>query len=380
MTGSKGRALKVLITGGAGFIGIHLARRLLKEGCKVTILDNFNPQVHRDQHELPADLQGKTELIVGDVRHKHSMRQALEDQDVVVHLAAETGTGQSMYAVKHYVDVNAGGIALLMDYCANHETHTIKKIVVASSRAIYGEGKYQCLNHRVVYPDMRNERDMMKGKFEPVCPICGGVCSPLATDELSETKPASVYGLTKLFQEQLALLIGKTTGASVFALRFQNVYGPGQSLDNPYTGILAIFSNLARLDKTIHIFEDGLESRDFIYIEDAVEVLWRCIHPDVTGVEVFNAGSGKRTSVLQVAREIVEGVQSESQILITGEFRLGDIRHNFADLTKARQKLGFEPAWEFKEGIREFLTWTQKRSKIIDRYKKSLAEVRVRDY
>jgi dTDP-L-rhamnose 4-epimerase len=294
----------------------------------------------------------------------------------VVHLAAETGTGQSMYQIKHYVDVNMGGTSLLMDYCVNHGSHGIKKLVVASSRAIYGEGKYRCALHGAVYPLSRSETDMRTGQFEPVCPVCGNICSPLSTDELSESKPASVYGLTKQFQEQLAILIGKTLGLSVFALRFQNVYGPGQSLNNPYTGILAIFSNLARRNQTINIFEDGLESRDFVFIEDAVEALWRCIRSDVSGVEVFNVGSGKSTSVIQVAREIVDEVKSESQIVVTGEFRLGDIRHNVADLTKIHQVLGFEPEWEFRDGIREFLAWAQKRSTINDHYKKSLTELR----
>ena len=298
--------MKVLITGGAGFIGTHLVQRLLNEEQEVTILDNFSPQIHGGVRTLPKDLQNHVQVIVGDVRNRAVFQGALDGQEVVVHLAAETGTGQSMYEVEHYTSVNLTGTAVLMDYLVNSPHCKIQKIVSASSRAIYGEGKYHCPVHGNVYPKARLEADMKAGQFEPVCPVCGEPCKALPTDEGSRLSPSSYYGLTKQAQEQMTLLFGRTCGLSAFALRYQNVYGPGQSLRNPYTGILAIFSNQARAGQPIYVFEDGMESRDFVYIDDVVEATWRCIRPETVGVDALNVGSGVRTTVREVVREIVE--------------------------------------------------------------------------
>ena len=284
--------MKVLITGGAGFIGTNVARRLLKENCEITILDNFSKQIHGDNKSLEKDLQGKVRLIVGDVCDKAIFLKALAGQEVVVHLAAETGTGQSMYEVEHYEEVNIKGTAILMDFLVNDKMSKVKKIVVAASRAIYGEGKYKCAEHGTVYPENRQTADMKKGRFEPLCPICGKDCQMVPTDETSRINPSSFYGITKQMQEQMVLLFAKTLGISAFSLRFQNVYGPGQSLKNPYTGILAIFSNLARANEPIYVFEDGQESRDFVYIDDVAESVWRCVSPEAHGVEALNVGSG----------------------------------------------------------------------------------------
>jgi dTDP-L-rhamnose 4-epimerase len=349
--------MNVLITGGAGFIGTHLTRRLLKEGCQVTVFDNFNPQIHGDNRKLPADLVGQVKLVIGDVRDDAAWEKALRSQEVVVHLAAETGTGQSMYQVERYTDVNIGGTALLMDYLVNHKKNTINKVVIASSRAIYGEGKHHCPQHGIVYPEMRKEADMKAGHFEPVCPLCPSPCSPLPTDESAMLHPSSLYGLTKQFQEQITLLIARNLGISAYALRYQNVYGPGQSLKNPYTGILAIFSNLARSNQSVNVFEDGQESRDFVFIEDAIEATWRCIRPEAAGIECFNVGSGERVSLLQVVEEIIAFFHSKSPVLVSGSFRMGDIRHSVADLLKVRASLGFQPEWHFKKGMHAFLVW-----------------------
>ncbi len=370
--------MKVLITGGAGFIGTHLTRRLIKEGYEVTILDNFNPQIHGNKQTISEELQQKVKLIVGDVRHKAVFHNALEGQDVVVHLAAETGTGQSMYEVERYEDVNIKGTAILMDYLVNNKASQVKKVVVASSRAIYGEGKYHCQKCGTVYPSMRLGKDMASGKFEPFCPICGAVTDSLPTDEESAIHPSSFYGLTKQVQEQMVLMFAKTLGISAFALRYQNVYGPGQSLKNPYTGILAIFSNQARANQPIYIFEDGNESRDFVYIDDVVEATYRCICPDVTGIESLNVGSGQKTTVREVVQEIIEFFNSTSPVSINGAFREGDIRHNIADLTKVRQVLNFEPQWKFREGVREFLSWAASEEVSTNKYEKSLKEMRAR--
>lgn len=368
--------MNVLITGGAGFIGTHLARRLVDEGCRVTILDNFSPQVHGNHQALPADLVPHVRLIVGDIRDAAAVAQALAEQDVVVHLAAETGTGQSMYEVERYEDVNIKGTAILLEHLVNTRSKTVKKIIVASSRAIYGEGKYTCPQHQIVYPAMRSIADMQAGRFEPVCPHCGQACTHLPTDETARLDPSSFYGLTKQMQEQMTVLFAQALNISAFALRYQNVYGPGQSLKNPYTGILAIFSNQARLNQPIHIFEDGAESRDFVYIADVVEATWRCISAEGRHIEALNVGSGQQMTVTEVVREIVGFFGSSSEVVVTGSFRVGDIRHNVADLTKIRRLLQFEPQWQFKDGLRQFLTWAQSETATTTSYQRSLDEMR----
>ena len=367
--------MKVLITGGAGFIGTHLARRLLHEGREVTVIDNFNPQIHGGVQTLSSDLADHVRLVTGDVRDVKTFHSALDGQEAIVHLAAETGTGQSMYEVERYTSVNLTGTAVLMDYLVNHPESRIEKIITASSRAVYGEGKYHCATHGIVFPEARLEAAMKVGQFEPVCPRCAVPCEALPTDEDSRLSPTSYYGLTKQVQEQMTLLFGRTRNLSAFALRYQNVYGPGQSLKNPYTGILAIFSNQARVGKPIYIFEDGEESRDFVYIADVVEATCRCLRVEVVGVESVNIGSGVRTTVREVVEEITRFFGSSSPITVTGGFRLGDIRHNVADLTRARRQLGFEPRWSFTDGIREFLSWALSQEAQAGLYEQSLAEL-----
>lgn len=370
--------MKILVTGGAGFIGTHLTRRLLREGCAVSVLDNFSSQVHAETRELAPDLIGHVELIRGDVRDPELVSLALDKQDVVVHLAAETGTGQSMYEVMRYQDVNIGGTAVIMNCLVNSRKSSLSKVVVASSRAIYGEGKYRCGEHGVVYPGGRRLEDMQACQYEPCCPVCMAACHPEATTEDSPNRPLSFYGLTKQVQEEMVLMFAHACGFSAYGLRYQNVYGPGQSLRNPYTGILAIFSNLARSNSPIQIFEDGQESRDFVFVEDVVEATWRCIKGQTGLVESFNVGTGKRTSVLQVAKEIVKYFGSGSKISVTGAFRQGDIRHNFADLSKIRQAIGFTPRFEFGEGLKQFLAWAEGQDQSSAGYESSLFEMRDR--
>lgn len=368
--------MNVLITGGAGFIGSHLARRLLREGCEVSVMDNFNPQVHGSSPDF-SPFAG-VEVLHCDVRDRKSFSTALRGKDAVVHLAAETGTGQSMCEVERYEAVNIRGTAILFDCIVNDPSSTVSKVVVASSRAVYGEGRYFCEQDGFVYPRYRLPADLEAGLFEPRCPVCSRPAVRSATDETAPFQPSSFYGLTKQVQEQMTLLFGRSLGISAFALRYQNVYGPGQSLRNPYTGILAIFSNLARAGRTINIFEDGLESRDFVYIDDVVEATWQCVSPFARGIDVFNVGGGCATTVLAVARAIVEYFQSSSSIVVSGEFRVGDIRHNLACLEKIRTALGFEPRWSFRDGLNRFLSWADSQPAENVPYEKSLAELRVK--
>lgn len=349
--------MKILITGGAGFIGQSLAIALLTRSAKVRILDTFNKQIHAVD-ELPAFLAAKVELTKGDVRDRDTMRNALQDIDCVVHLAAETGTGQSMYEIERYFSVNVQGTALLLDILQNDPVgKTVKSIIVASSRATIGEGAYGCVEHGTVFPESRTREHMLAGAFEPSCPVCEQTLALKATTEAAPFKPMSMYGLTKQVQEQAVLMYARTAGINGFALRYQNVYGPGQSLKNPYTGILAVFSNLARQNQNIDVYEDGLESRDFVYIDDVVEATVRAIYHDAPYVGALNVGSGMQTTVMQVAQAVKTFFNSDSKISVTGAFRVGDIRHNIADTTALQTVLGFTPKTPFVNGLNNFLTW-----------------------
>jgi dTDP-L-rhamnose 4-epimerase len=349
--------MNILITGGAGFIGQRLSHALLAQGWRVRILDNFSPQIHTND-SLPESLACKVELIKADVRDREAMKIALRDVDCIVHLAAETGTGQSMYEIDRYFSVNVQGTATLLDLLQNDDCgKNVRSIVVASSRAVYGEGSYQCAVHGTVYPDQRGHEQMADGEFEPICPRCRAQLSLLPTTEQALFKPMSMYGLTKQVQEQAVLMFARTRGINGFGLRYQNVYGPGQSLKNPYTGILAVFSNLARQNQPIEIYEDGEESRDFVYIDDVIEATVRSVNYSGNFVGALNVGSGQATSVMTVAQEVKAFFNSNSTIGVTGAFRVGDIRHNIADVTLTKQVLGFVPNVPFKQGLSKFLSW-----------------------
>jgi len=370
--------MKILITGGAGFIGTHLSRHLLALGHDLTILDNFLPQVHAGETYLAADIAPHVRLIQGDVADVDALRTALAGAQCIVHLAAETGTGQSMYEVARYERTNVAGTALLYDTLAKTPTHAVERIVVASSRSIYGEGAYLCHNDGVVYPLSRSNQAKRSGHFDPLCPLCGGACVTAPTPESAPFQPSSFYGLTKQVQEQTVLLFGQVLHIPSFALRYQNVYGPGQSLQNPYTGILAIFSNLARTGRPIHVFEDGMESRDFVYIDDVIQATTTCAVGDVVGCHSVNVGSGERTSVLDVAQGVNAFYGNQSTVQTTGAFRDGDIRHGMADLTRAQSLLGYNPQWKFRDGLRLFLQWANESEPSVGGYEQSLAEMRQR--
>lgn len=369
---------RVLISGGAGFIGTALARSLLRGGHSVTLLDNFSPQIHGQNAVLPVDLASDVRLVRGDVRDADAWAAALPGHDTIVNLAAETGTGQSMYEVSKYEQVNLAGTALLYDLLAKNPGLQVKRIVVASSRAIYGEGAYRCERDGLVYPQSRVTAEKQRGLFDPTCPICGGECTPAPTPESAPMQPSSFYGLTKQMQEQMTLLFSEVLGIPSFALRYQNVYGPGQSLRNPYTGILAIFTNQTRLGAELSVFEDGLESRDFVFIDDVVRATVSCVESTGDVSAAINIGSGERTSVLEVAQLINESFGGRSRVRVTGAFRVGDIRHGSADLARAGALLGYVPQSSFRDGLKEFLVWADQGEVISKGYDRSLAELRER--
>ena len=371
--------MKVLITGGAGFIGSALAIALTERGDEVTVLDNMSPQIHGldpENSSLVKRLPNAVKLLTGDVRSREDWERALPGQEIVVHLAAETGTGQSMYEIDRYVDVNIRGTSLLLDVLAKQEPdcRSVRRLVVASSRAIYGEGKYKGSND-YIYPAARSLDDLENGIFECRDPSTGELAKPVPTDENSKIHPSSIYGITKQVQEQLVLTAAASLGIGAAALRYQNVYGPGQSLKNPYTGILSIFSTLLLQGKDINIFEDGKESRDFVYIDDVVAATIAAIDSDVANAS-YNVGTGEATDVLTVAHALKENYQCGGEIKVSGNFRIGDIRHNIADQSKLTQDTGFTPKVSFAEGLKAFSDWVRTQEISDSGYEKSVNELR----
>lgn len=374
--------MKVLITGGVGFIGTNLASKLIYHNVDVVLIDNLSAQIHG---EIPVVIdpilsEKRVTFLRGDVRNKEDLCRALNGVDKVVHLAAETGTGQSMYEITRYFDVNVQGTANLLDVLQNNKAgSSVRSLIVASSRAIYGEGSYTCHEHGVVFPDSRTKDCLSSRDFELYCPKCGEILSMADTDEMAPFRPMSIYGLTKQVQEQAILMHARTNGLNAFALRYQNVFGPGQSLKNPYTGILAVFSNLARQGQPIDVYEDGLESRDFVYIDDVVEATVRAVMHDGSFVGALNVGTGVAVPVITVAHEINSYFGNKSEIRVTGAFRLGDIRHNKAATHRLESVLNFKPSVTFREGLHKFLAWAETQP-LEDKaaYQKSVLELQER--
>lgn len=372
--------MKILITGGAGFIGSSLALKLIEKGHSVVILDNMSKQIHGENFEtseLYNRIKGKVKFILGSVEKKEDWEKSLKDVEIIVHLAAETGTGQSMYEINKYIEVNIKGTSEMLNFLTN-EKHKVKKIIIASSRAIYGEGEYICQKHGVVYPKEREEKYMMKKDFEVKCPICDITVVTKATTEESKKHPSSIYGFTKQAQEEMCMIVGKSLNIPVVAYRYQNVYGPGQSLKNPYTGILSIFSTRIKNGNNINIFEDGQESRDFVYIDDVVEATILGIEKEEANYQSFNVGTGEKITVQKVAEILKEKYKSDVEITISGNYRLGDIRHNYSDLTKIKEMLGFTPKINFETGIEKFAKWVETQKIEEDNYEKSVEEMKIK--
>ena len=372
---------KILITGGAGFIGSNLALKLLSKGVDVVVLDNLSEQIHGVNPEKTSPLYqsilGKVTFIEGSVNDQEKWTEAIDGVDAIVHLAAETGTGQSMYEIQKYTSINIGGTSLMLDILTNTK-HSVKKVVVAASRAIYGEGRYKSTEMGYVYPLSRTDENMKKGDFECTYKDCVEALELVSTTEDSKIHPTSVYGITKQVQEQLVMCVCPSIGISAVAFRYQNVYGPGQSLTNPYTGILSIFSTRIKNNNQINIFEDGAETRDFVYIDDVVDATILGLEKESANGEVFNVGTGVAIDVLTVANTLKEKYGIDVPITVSGNYRLGDIRHNFADITKARLLLGFEPKWNFTDGIGEFARWVDAQEIQEDRYEQSIEEMRLK--
>jgi dTDP-L-rhamnose 4-epimerase len=350
---------RCLILGGAGFIGSRTALRLVSLGHHVRLLDCLDPQIHGQSLTHSATLRAvwdHCEVQCGDIRDPQSIERALQDVDTVFHFAAGTGTGQSMYQIRQYSDHNVTGTAVLAEQLIRVRDR-IRRVVVSSSRAVYGEGAYHCPAHGRVFPTSRTLGNLDAGRFNPVCPQCSSPLNESTSCESDPVRPTSVYGITKYAQEQLVLNLCGALGIPSVALRYQNVYGPGQSLKNPYTGILSIFSQLLLQNRPINVFEDGLATRDFVYVDDIVEYNVRAAFSTDNGSAIYNVGTGNRQSLLDVVNGLARAYAKTPKYTITGQFRIGDIRHAAADLRNLRAGLGDHSFRTFEQGIAEFAAW-----------------------
>ena len=371
---------KILITGGSGFIGAEIVNQLSKQDdWEIVVLDIMSEQIHGKDWEnsfLYKSIQGKCQFIKGSVCDLKTVQAAIGGCEYIIHLAAETGTGQSMYMINQYNETNIMGTSnLLQAISLGGKNCRVKKIVLSSSRSVYGEGKYNCPKCGTIYPDGREKEKMLQGDFRFYCPNCGSIIAPLSTSEDSEIKPVSLYAYTKYAQEMMLQTMCPAMGIPYTIFRFQNVYGIGQSLKNPYTGILSVFSTLMLENKPINIFEDGMESRDFVNVKDIARGVVGSLENDASSGRIFNLGSGINTSVIDIARILKKHYRSKSQIRITGDFRIGDIAHNKADISQAVQILGFKPSITLEQGLEEFCQWVVGQEKDNSKYEQSLNEM-----
>ena len=348
----------ILVTGGAGFIGSHLVDALIERGHQVRVLDSLVEQVHGPHADRPAHLHPSAEFVRGDVRDVEAMRRALQGIEVIYHEAAEVGVGQSMYEVTRYVGGNTYATSVLLEILAN-EKHTIKRLIVASSMSIYGEGAYRCPQHGRVHPFLRPEEQLARKDWEMKCSECGQPVEIMGTPEDKPLFPTSIYAISKMDQELMCLSIGRAYNIPAVALRYFNVYGPRQALSNPYTGVAAIFSGRLLNGNPPVIFEDGQQSRDFTHVSDIVQANLLALERDEAVYEVFNVGTGRALSVCDVAMALINELKVRIQPEIVGGFRAGDIRHCVADIGKARRLLGYEPRVKFEDGLTELVTWVK---------------------
>jgi dTDP-L-rhamnose 4-epimerase len=347
---------RVLITGGAGFVGSHLADALAGVGHEVTIFDNLEPQVHGPDCRRPAYLDPALHLERGDVRDLDRLAPLVHQADVVFHLAAMVGVGQSMYQVRRYTDVNAMGMATLLDALVASRGR-VRKLIVASSMSIYGEGAYACSTCGPVYPRLRPTQQLAEADWEVRCPSCGAELDPVPTPEDKPLYPTSIYAINKRDHEEMALAFGQAYGVPSVALRFFNIYGSRQALTNPYTGVAAIFCGRMLSGQTPVIYEDGGQLRDFVHVSDIVQACCLAMQRSGADNQVLNVGTGRPISVLEVGELLARELGWTGGFEIREKFRAGDIRHCFADISRIQTLLGYEPRYRFEAGVSELVAW-----------------------
>ncbi len=358
--------MRTLVTGGAGFIGSHVVDRLLEHGHEVVVLDNLDAQVHGEQATIPGNIAGhvaagRVDFVHGDIRDPALVRRALQGVDVVVHLAAAVGVGQSMYEPHYYTSVNVDGQGVLLEEIAR-EPGRFRRLIVASSMSIYGEGAYGCGVHGTMAPPPRTPEQLARGQWEVACPACGGELQPVRTGEDKPLQFTSVYAITKKTQEELALCFGRAYGLPTVALRFFNVYGSRQALSNPYTGVAAIFMGRLKNGRPPMVFEDGRQSRDLIHVFDVADAVVRAAEGTEPVWEAVNVCTGRPITISGVAEALAERLGVAIAPERIGRYRAGDIRHCIGDPTRAREVLGFEARVEFADGLDELLAWSERQS------------------
>ena len=356
--------MRVLVTGGAGFIGSHVVDLLLASGHDVTVVDNLDEQVHGADTNTPRNLAhhaSRLEFIRGDVRDLDLMRKLLQRTENVVHLAAAVGVGQSMYSPAYYADVNVHGQGVLMEAMVER-AQAIRRFVVASSMSIYGEGAYTCVDHGDVAVTIRQEAQLQRGDWEPLCPHCGKTVRAALTSETKQLAPTSIYAITKKTQEEMALCFGDAYGIGTVALRFFNVYGSRQALSNPYTGVAAIFSSRLLNGEPPLLFEDGKQSRDFIHVHDVARAVVRAVEQDEVANVALNVCNGQALAVGELARRLAAALDASVQSQLIGRYRVGDIRHCVGDPSAAEQGLGFRASVDLEAGLAELLDWVRSES------------------
>ncbi len=365
---------KVLITGGAGFIGSHVGDLFLSSGYEVKAYDNLDPQVHGENTSRPDYLNNEIELIVGDVRDADSFARALNSADILVHFAAAVGVGQSMYEITRYTSINTMGAAVVLEEAVKQKDH-IEKMLVASSMSIYGEGLYICPTCGEVTPKLRPAEQLAERKWDMLCPACGASCTPAPTPETKPLFPTSVYAVNKRDHEELFLSVGDAYNISTTAMRFFNVYGERQALSNPYTGVGAIFASRLLNGKPPVLFEDGGQSRDFIHVRDIAQGCLLAIESNSSGGEVFNLGTGRKLSIMDVGRAIARELgRPVDDFIVNNQYRAGDIRHCYADISRAEKILDFKASTVFEDGVSELCSWvgSQTATDMVDKATKEL--------
>ena len=365
-----------LITGGCGFIGSHLADALLDAGYSVTALDSLRPQVHGVAAGRPDYLDPRVRFVRADVCDRAALDRVLRDAEVVLHQAAAVGVGQSMYDIVDYCQSNVMGTAVLCELLARGN-HSIRKIIVASSMSNYGEGSSACAEHGEQLALDRSRAQLLERRWEVCCPVCGRGMSPCPTRESKPLQPASVYATTKKTQEDLVINVGRAYGIPAVALRYFNAYGPRQALSNPYTGVAAIFVSCLLGDMAPKLFEDGRQRRDFVHVSDIVQANLLALEQDGADGRVLNVGSGRSIDLIELARILAAHLGSSVAPEIVGEYREGDIRHCYADITAARETLGYKPRVFLEDGVRDLVDWARDET-VEDRSSEAMAELQRR--
>ncbi|MFX1454513.1 MAG: NAD-dependent epimerase/dehydratase family protein [Promethearchaeota archaeon] len=367
----------ILITGGAGFIGSNLTDYLIeKTKYNITILDCLDEQVHGKTGNPPDYINKDISFTKGSVNNYKKFEELVLENDIIIHLAARVGVGQSMYQINEYVDNNILGTANLLNILVNSE-HSIKKVVIASSNTVYGEGKASCKKCGFVLPELRSATQLKNKEWALKCPTCNSSLKPHLIDEKTPYNPTSIYALSKRVQEEMGLLISKTYGIDITILRFFLVYGSRQSLSNPYTGVFAIFASRLLNNKPPIVFEDGLQSRDFVNVRDVCQASLLAMESQVTNGEIYNVGTGISYTIKEIAETFTKKINPDLKPIYNQQYRVGDIRHSVADISKIQTQLNYEPRISLDQGIEEFIQWAKNQeNNINDKTEMALNELK----